>query len=446
MQFGIIVAIIIASTTIAYWASGATLFWLNVLLLGLAVVIALVIQPGLGYLLIFVSGMWIPIEGPSNINAAVLLVALMLGLWVADMIIVQRGFKIVASRVVLPVIVFLVISVLAFGMGQVPWFVFANQAPLDSQVGGFAIFVLCVGMLLMTPHILKEERWLQIIVWVFIGLCTIYMVFRALGISRIDDIYHRGFSANSMFWTWFIALTFSQVVFNTKLQPLIRAMLAGIVLVTFFVAVTQAYNWKSGWIPALLAAAILLALKFPRLLILSIPVGMVGAYFVATGAIGAEDYSWGTRLDAWRIVLEISKVNPVLGLGFSNYYWYTPLFAIRGWAVNFNSHSQFVDLIAQVGIVGLLCFLWIFLEVGKLSWKLQKQLPNGFARAYTYGVFAGLIGSLMAAFLVDWILPFVYNIGFYGFRASILIWIFFGGLLSIEQMYLGTSKTSLSER
>jgi hypothetical protein len=293
----------------------------------------------------------------------------------------------------------------------------------------------------MTAHILKEERWLQIIVWTFIGLSTIYMVGRAMGLSVMDSLYHRGFSANSMFWTWFVALTFSQVVFNNQLRTPIRALLAGIVLVTFFVAVVQAYNWKSGWIPALIAAGVIMGLRFPRLLLLSVPAVLLGVYFLATGAIGSDEYSWGTRLDAWKIVLEISKVNPILGLGFSNYYWYTPLFAIRGWAVTFNSHSQYVDLIAQVGIVGLLVFFWIFFEVGRLGWKLQQQLPDGFARAYTYGVLAGVVGSLLAAFLVDWILPFVYNIGFAGFRASILIWIFFGGLVSIEQMYLKKSET-----
>jgi O-antigen ligase len=162
---------------------------------------------------------------------------------------------------------------------------------------------------------------------------------------------------------------------------------------------------------------------------------------LATGAIGSDEYSWGTRLDAWKIVLEISKVNPLLGLGFANYYWYTPLFPIRGWFMNFNSHSQYVDLIAQVGLLGFFCFLWIFFEIGRLSWKLLKQLPNGFAHSYAYGVLAGLLGSLMAAFLVDWILPFVYNIGFNGFRASILLWIFFGGLVSIEKIYLGKTKS-----
>ena len=34
----------------------------------------------------------------------------------------------------------------------------------------------------------------------------------------------------------------------------------------------------------------------------------------------------------------------------------------------------------------------------------------------------------------DWILPHVYNIGFPGFQASVLIWLFLGGLVSLEQM------------
>jgi hypothetical protein len=132
---------------------------------------------------------------------------------------------------------FLLISVLAFGMGQIPWYIFAHSAPLDAQAGGFAIFVLSAGTLLMTAHIVQEERWLKIIVWTFIGLGAIYMLGRAVGVSQIDSLYQRGFSANSMFWTWLIALSLSQAIFNDKLGLPIRALLIAIVLVTFYVAV-----------------------------------------------------------------------------------------------------------------------------------------------------------------------------------------------------------------
>jgi hypothetical protein len=34
----------------------------------------------------------------------------------------------------------------------------------------------------------------------------------------------------------------------------------------------------------------------------------------------------------------------------------------------------------------------------------------------------------------DWVIPFVYNIGMAGFRASVLAWLFMGGLVVIEQL------------
>ena len=141
------------------------------------------------------------------------------------------------------------------------------------------------------------------------------------------------------------------------------------------------------------------------------------------------------------MVLGISSVSPIIGLGFANYYWYAKVFTIRGYYIKFNSHSQFVDIIAQTGVLGLACFMWILFEIGRLAYKLMNELPDGFAKAYSYGIFASVFGSLMAAFLVDWLLPFAYNIGLDGVRASILPWIFFGGLISIEQMYLVNKRT-----
>jgi hypothetical protein len=41
---------------------------------------------------------------------------------------------------------------------------------------------------------------------------------------------------------------------------------------------------------------------------------------------------------------------------------------------------------------------------------------------------------LIAGMLGDWFLPFVYNIGIAGFRSSILPWLFFGGLVTIDHL------------
>jgi O-antigen ligase len=171
---------------------------------------------------------------------------------------------------------------------------------------------------------------------------------------------------------------------------------------------------------------------------------MIGLTYAAIDLIATDEYSWGTRLDAWRIVLEIGRLSPFFGTGFANYYWYTPLFSIRGFHVSFNSHSQLIDLIAQTGYLGLIGFFWVFFELGRLSWNLSRQLPEGFERAYAYGTFAGIIATIVAAFLGDWILPFVYNVGMTGFRASILPWIFMGGLISLEQLMVNSAENSSS--
>jgi len=42
--------------------------------------------------------------------------------------------------------------------------------------------------------------------------------------------------------------------------------------------------------------------------------------------------------------------------------------------------------------------------------------------------------------LADWVLPFVYNIGLAGFRASVLGWLFLGGLVTLEQMRGGAEE------
>jgi O-antigen ligase len=206
----------------------------------------------------------------------------------------------------------------------------------------------------------------------------------------------------------------------------------------------QQNDWKSGWVPPAVAALTLVGLRFKKLTIVAIPFAVAVGIYLAQDLISTDQYSWGTRVDAWLVVLDISRVSPIIGLGFANYYYYAKVFTIRGYHIKFNSHSQFVDIIAQTGILGLLCFFWILFEVGKLAWDLSLRLKDGFARGYAYGVLAGVVGCLMASFLVDWVLPFTYNIGMNGIRASVLPWIFFGGLITIEQIFLSQPQSASS--
>jgi O-antigen ligase len=133
-------------------------------------------------------------------------------------------------------------------------------------------------------------------------------------------------------------------------------------------------------------------------------------------------------------MLEFIKVSPILGLGPANYPSYTHLYPVLGYFIKFNSHNQYLDIITQIGLIGFACFTWFVWQVGKLGFSLVKQAREGFPRAYIYGALGGLAGTLAAGMLGDWFIPFVYNIGLDGFRASVLGWFFLGGLIALENI------------
>jgi hypothetical protein len=68
------------------------------------------------------------------------------------------------------------------------------------------------------------------------------------------------------------------------------------------------------------------------------------------------------------------------------------------------------------------------------GWRLRRRASNGFVRAYANAGLAGLAGMLAAGLLGDWFIPFVYNIGFNGFRAAALGWILLGGMVALSVM------------
>jgi hypothetical protein len=92
-------------------------------------------------------------------------------------------------------------------------------------------------------------------------------------------------------------------------------------------------------------------------------------------------------------------------------------------------------VIAQTGMLGLVCFLWLFFEVWRVGWAIRDKVPDSFARAYIIGSLGGLVGTLVSGMLGDWILPFIYNVGLHGFRSSVFIWLFLGGLIALEEIY-----------
>jgi len=391
--------------------------------------------PSLGILFLILTALFFPSpQLPGGLNVTVLLLIVLIGLWLLGMI-VNKRIHLIKSRPIRPLLVLLFMVFMSFAFGQLGWFGYAQTAPLDAQIGGLLIFVLSVGAFLITAH-QTNLRWLQVLTFVFIGLGSLFVLgwlIPPIG-STVGQLYQLAPVSNSMFWTWLVALTIGQALFNRKLHIGWRIVLVLILAMTMYVAYFKNSDWKSGYLPPLVAITAVISARSWRVGLVMAFFSIFPAIYLYSDAVGTDEYSYSTRVDAWLIMLEIIKVSPIIGLGPANYYFYTHFFPIRGYFIQFNSHNQYLDLAAQTGILGVICFLWFGVEMALLSLKLRLDAPEGFARAYVYGAIGGLAGTFAAGMLVDWVIPFVYNIGLWGMAGSVLAWIFLGGVLSIEQM------------
>lgn len=438
----VIVGVLVASFLLVQILPAKYLMFPVILVLGGAALIIYLRTPQLGILAFVVASLAISFEiGTSTstgINLAVLLLPMLFGLWFADMMIRKRHIQFVMSRPVYPMIAFAVICVLSFGIGQLPWFVYAKAAPITGQIAGLAIFLLSVVAFLLVANVITDLSWLKHMTWAFVIIGAFYFSTRLFPQTEavFMKIFPRGIGG-SLLWVWLVAVAMSQAWINRELGLTKRLALTVLTGFLLYVGVIQSYDWKSGWIPQLTAVWIIIFFLHPRLALLMALGALILLRDLPAQVIASDEYSYSTRVVAWEIIWkELIRVNPLFGLGPANYYYYTPLFPIMGYNVQFNSHNNYVDIIAQVGLLGMAAFMWFVVEIGALGLRLRKKFDHtfGFTHAYVIGTLAGLGGSLVAGVLGDWFIPFVYNIGVRGFRSSVIAFLFLGGLVVIEQI------------
>jgi len=395
----------------------------------------------LGFALLMVTAVALPIEflspAGTTLNIPFLLAAWLCASWLLPVVVLHRPAVLDSSRVVVAACAFMVVALGSFVAGQYPWFP-VTGAPLSAQLAGLSLFLLSGGLFLAFGHQVKHLVHLRGITWLFLGAGTIVClgdVFPKLGVV---SHWTRPESLGSLFWTWLIAVSFSQASLNRTLSLSSRVFLFFLTALTLYRCLFLARDWASGWLPPLIALGVILLFRLPRLgvslALLALPAGLFLASKLWTSLMVTEQYSYMTRLEAWKVLWQVIERSPVIGLGPANYYYYTLLFPILGWYVRFNSHNNYADLLAQCGFLGLLAFSWFAIEISRMTFRLRSSVPPGFASAYVTGAIGGLAGSLVSGFLADWIIPFVYNIGIRGFRSSLLFWVFAGGVLALKRM------------
>jgi O-antigen ligase len=425
------------------------------MLVGAFGLLLLLRQPALGLVGLIVASLFVPFEIGTGtdvaVNATMLVIPVLLAVGLLDVFRHRTTVQLARSRTMVPLMGFLLAATLSLIAGNAFW---DSSVPrpgniLLVQLGQWSLFVLSAAAYLLVGNLIREVKWLRVLVGAFVVLGTAALAGRLVpGLSRRAWQVVIVDATGSLFWVWLVALICGQLVFNDHLEMRGRFLLVAALAIIMYSGLGRQKEWLSAWLPSVVALLFIIFLRVwqrsHKLGVATVVVSVVFAVifypYLYTYAGGEQEYNSSllSRLALYRVVIEMASQRPILGLGlaaYRHYGWAQPLaFGNALWfRPNISSHNNYIDIFAQTGLLGLGFFVWFIVEVGLLGSRLRDRF-SGFARGYVYGALGGLIGTLVACLLVDWFLPFVYNVGFKGFRSSVFGWLFLGGLVALEQM------------
>ncbi len=366
----------------------------------------------------------------TKLPISLLLATLLIGIWCASMYL--RGWKIAATPLNRPIIVFGIICILSFAWGRLwrdPGLVDWNDRFVLVQVASLVTYLVSFATALLIGNFVTKERHLKWIVGVFLCAGTLIVLVQTLAISE-------GFLTIKGLWSlWLVAPAYGLLICQPKLKARWRILLIVLLLATFHLIMIKDSLWLSGWVPSLTAIFIITLLRSWKAFIALALVGLVCGYF----AIGfftqvAEDnvHEGGLeRLDIWAQNMEIVRNHWLLGTGPAGYASYYATYYANSAR---STHNNYFDILAQFGVVGALCWLWFVLTTILEGWRLIHRAPPGFLRTLAIIASGGWISAMGAMMLGDWVLPFAYNQTITGFKYTVFSWIFLGTLISIRQI------------
>ena len=148
-----------------------------------------------------------------------------------------------------------------------------------------------------------------------------------------------------------------------------------------------------------------------------------------------EGYSVRRRMATWKFTIMMIKDHPLLGSGIGTFKYnslrYQAEFFSQGdnrslypYGIANNTHNEYLQLWAELGIIGLGIFLWIVIGYFYYGLKFLKKTKDNYKR----GMIIGLMAAVMAV-LVDGIFGFPLHLP----ATIVIFWLFLGLTLTVFQ-------------
>lgn len=281
--------------------------------------------------------------------------------------------------------------------------------------------VMLIGLpllLLIAPTLIQayqDVRWiirsfcllgvLYALGTIFAGPLKLYSQQTLLDIPR-PQVFGTSSSILGFLMVFFVCVTLGQALYAQK-----RGVAYCWWLLTLFFSLAVIFSLgRTSWLTLCLAGLTMIGLRTKNLLTLPFVLLLILLAFVpgVSNFFNPDKVYGSDRLIMWQDALSIWLRHPYFGIGAGNYQFFDIAY---GTDVGGVAHNQYLEVLAEMGVQGLLCLLWSVLAIGRLAWQRFQHAatPQGKALALSYlGYYCGLI---FFGFFGDSFLPSVAGAG-----------------------------------
>ena len=424
----VIAGLMLGLAAVGYLAARRPVEQVAVIVGGLLLILLYLKKPEIGIYALLLTALFVrftlPTGTQSRIVASLLLTAVLAALWLARML-AGRKLSLRASPARAPLLAFMLVTVISYIWSSAvrdPLVVVWRSWPVV-QLGALAVLLLLPTVFLLAANLLPDLRALEILTAILLA-AGVLAALRALLPLPLAFMQVR-----PLFPTWFVCLAYSQALFNRRLPLWLRIMLLACICAYLYRIFSEQMVWLSAWLPTVLA---LLAISLWRSRVLLLVLLLVSAIYVGANLRGVRAayseenrVSGVTRIDAYIHNWRVTSQHLLFGTGPAGYaVYYMTYFPNEAMA----THSNYLDVFAQTGIIGLLAFIAFYLALARTARDLLVRVRKrfDFAHAFAVGTAGGLVGTVVATGLGDWILPFVYTQTIAGFDYALYTWLMLG--------------------
>lgn len=406
-----------------------------VLPIGLVFLHQMTLNLGLAPLIILFAALFLPFYVETGTQSVVvdglIITILLAGTYLLRVFIVEKQFEApyFSQKALLAFMAIVVISLV--------WSMLMSD-PLIVRWQTFTLVQLAttVVMLMLAMVFFLVSNRVQSI-GVFKAMVAMMVVAGVLGYFYDKEMIPLEINTQGLFTMWIVTISIGIAFFNRRMPLLARAFFLALGLAWMYHRFGIRITWVTGWLPAVVTLGVLTFSRSKKIfvffVILVVILVILNADYLRGVLIAEQAESGDTRLNAWEINWSVTSQHFLFGTGPGGYaVYYMSYFPQMAMA----THNNYVDILAQTGIVGTIAYLLFILPLAWLGYKLCVRLKGrrDFVEAMANVAFAGTVGCITAMMFGDWLLPFPYTQGIAAYDYAVYSWLFMGMTIALDRL------------